>query len=82
MFHKVKEVTSLPGFTLDVLFVDGERKKYNMRPLFNKIEDFKVFETIPGLFEQVRVDAGGYGVAWNDWLDLSCDELYFNGTNF
>ena len=35
---------------------------------------------IHGLFEQVRVDAGGYGIRWNDSKDLSCNELYQNGT--
>ena len=34
---------------------------------------------IPGLFEQVKVDSGGYGISWNDELDLSCNELYYNG---
>ena len=25
------------------------------------------------------VDVGGYGIVWNDDLDLSCDELWGNG---
>jgi hypothetical protein len=29
--------------------------------------------------EQVRVDTGGFGISWNDEIDLSCDELYDNG---
>lgn len=28
------------------------------------------------LFETVKVDVGGYGIIWNDELDISCDELY------
>ena len=28
----------------------------------------------------VLVDVGGYGIIWNDELDLSCDELWDNGT--
>ena len=32
-----------------------------------------------GLFDRVRVDTGGYGISWNDDIDLSCDELYWNG---
>jgi hypothetical protein len=31
------------------------------------------------LSRAVRVDAGGYGVSWNDDLDLSEDELWVNG---
>lgn len=29
---------------------------------------------------EVKVDAGGYGVSWNDDIDLSCNELWENGT--
>jgi hypothetical protein len=28
----------------------------------------------------VQVDTGGYGVIWNDDIDLSRNELYNNGT--
>ncbi len=34
---------------------------------------------VPGLFKQVKVDVGGYGIIWNDELDLECNELYFEG---
>ena len=27
----------------------------------------------------MEVDVGGYGIIWNDELDLSCDELFENG---
>ena len=31
------------------------------------------------MFENVEVDAGGYGISWNDDLDLSCDEIWEHG---
>ena len=31
------------------------------------------------LFSSVMVDQGGYGVIWNDDIDISCDELWANG---
>jgi len=34
----------------------------------------------PAEFYTVEVDVGGYGVIWGDELDLSCDELWTNGT--
>lgn len=42
---------------------------------------FKELYRYPELFASVKVDEGGYGVIWNDELDLSCDELYTNGEN-
>ena len=78
-FHKVKEVKPLSDYMLDVKFVDGENKKYDVKPLFSKWEAFTALKTIQGLFEQVKVDMGGYGVVWNEYIDLSCDELYYGG---
>jgi hypothetical protein len=44
---------------------------YDVAPLQNNLPVFETLSTTPGLFECVRVDAGGYGVVWNDELDLA-----------
>ena len=31
------------------------------------------------LYYSAKVDIGGYGVIWNDDIDISCDELFYNG---
>ena len=80
MFYKVQEVKPLSDYGLLVIFESGEKKKYNVRPLFDKWDAFKTLSSVKGLFDQVKVDAGGYGVSWNDDIDLSCNELYENGT--
>ncbi|MDR1453955.1 MAG: DUF2442 domain-containing protein [Candidatus Margulisbacteria bacterium] len=80
MFHKVKKVKALPDHCLLVQFEKGERKQYDLKPLFKEIEAFQPLTYVTGLFEQVKVDAGGYGISWNDDIDLACDELYNNGT--
>ena len=80
MFHKIKSVTPLPGYKLSIQFSEGVTKLYDVGLLFEKITAFKHFLTQPETFEDVFVDAGGYGVVWNDDLDLSCDELWEHGT--
>ena len=50
---------------------------HHQHPVRFVVADGAVFAS--GLFEQVKVDAGGYGISWNDEIDLSCDELYHNG---
>lgn len=80
MFHKVEKVKALPGYNLLVSFAAGEQKRYSVAPLFDKWEVFRALSSVAGLFEQVHVDAGGYGIAWNDELDLSCNELWENGS--
>lgn len=79
MFHKVKAVNALPDFRLSVQFAEGVTKIYDVKPLFAKWELFKTLENAPDLFFSVEVDVGGYGIIWNDDLDLSCDELFENG---
>lgn len=62
-----------------MIYFNDEVKEYNIGHLFDKKNDFKVLSNITSLFEQVKIDTGGYGISWNDDLDLSCNELYFNG---
>ena len=79
MFHKVKSVVALSDYMLLVTFDDNVIKYYDVKPLFEKWIEFKSLENVKGLFEQVKVDIEGYGISWNDEIDLSCDELWANG---
>lgn len=79
MFHKVKNVSALPNFKLSVQFSEGITKIYDVSALFNKFSVFAEFQSTPEVFYCVEVDVGGYGIIWNDDLDLSCDELWKNG---
>lgn len=79
MFHKVKTISPLPEFKLSVQFSEGVTKIYDFKPLFEKIPAFRYFMDHPEEFNEVIVDVGGYGIIWNDDLDLSCDELWEHG---
>lgn len=79
MFHKIKEVKSLDDYILEVIFEDNTRKYYDVTPLFTKWDVFNNLKNIDGLFKQVKVDIGGYGIFWNEEIDLSCNELWENG---
>ena len=79
MFHKIKNVFALPEYKLSVQFSEGVAKIYDVKPLFEKIPLFAVLKENPAEFACVTVDVGGYGIVWNDDLDLSCDELWENG---
>ncbi len=78
MFHKVKAVNALPEYRLSVQFAEGVTKIYDLKPLFEKIPAFQALKD-SGEFYAVSVDTGGYGIVWNDELDLSCDELWAHG---
>ena len=72
-FHKVKDVSALPGLKLSVQFSNGITKIYDVAPLERRFPAFKALED-ETLFDCVEVDQGGYGIVWNDELDLSCDD--------
>ena len=78
MFHKIKNVFPLPDYRLSVQFSEGITKIYDVKTLFEKIPGFLELRD-NAEFECVSVDVGGYGIVWNDDLDLSCDELWENG---
>jgi len=79
MFHKVKSVNALPDYCLSVQFAEGITKTYDVKPLIKIWPGFQEFKRNSELFYRVKVDQGGYGIVWNDELDLSCDELFENG---
>ena len=79
MFHKVKCVNALPEYKLSVQFCEGVTKIYDVSLLFEKYLMFLPLKDNPGLFDDVVVDRGGYGIVWNDDIDISCDELWENG---
>ena len=76
-FPKIKSVDPLSEKRLQVAFVSGEIKIYDCKPLlsenaFGPLKD-------DAFFQNVKVDATGYGISWNDFVDLSESELWING---
>lgn len=78
MFHKIKNVSAMPNYKLSVQFCEGVTKIYDVKPLFKQLPVFAALQNEEEFF-CVVVDVGGYGIIWNDELDLSCDELWKNG---
>ena len=78
MFHKVKNVYPLEDYKLLVQFCVGVTKIYDVKHLFEWKDIFKTLVNHE-LFYGVYVDVGGCGVVWNEYVDLSCDELWEHG---
>jgi hypothetical protein len=74
---KILSVQALENKKLRVKFVNGIEKVYDCAPLLG-LEMFQVLQN-DALFKAVSVDAGGYGISWNDAADLSEFELWTNG---
>ena len=79
MFYRVQSVEPKKNYILSVLFTDGVKMEYDIKPLFSKWDVFNNLKLVNGLFQQVKVDAGGFGISWNDEIDLASEELRING---
>ena len=78
MHHIISEVHPLSNYRLLAIFDSGEKKIYDVKPLFDWKDIFKKLKENE-LFYGVYVDTGGYGVAWNDQIDLSSNEIWNHG---
>lgn len=76
---RVRKVKALPDYLLFAEFADGEKRLYDIKPLFEQIPAFNELKRIYGLFKQAQPDTGGHGIVWNDNVDLDADEVYDYG---
>lgn len=74
---RIVSVEPLEEKHLRVEFSNGENKIYDCNPLL-ALERFQLLRT-DAFFRSVQVDVGGYGISWNDDIDLSEDELWHKG---
>ena len=79
MTHRVQEVKAKDNLIIEVVFLGGEVKKYDVKNLFNQFPQFKELLINQEVFNNVSVDAGGYGISWNDELDLDAETLWVDG---
>lgn len=77
-FPKVRSIIAKSNYTLIVTFDNQIKKQYDCRQLL-KNPFYQLLREI-AFFKSVKVDAGGYGISWNDDLDLSEYELWIHGT--
>jgi hypothetical protein len=74
---RIKSVTAISAKHLHVVFEDASERVYDGGPLLDRPQ-FELLRT-PAFFRAVRLAPGGYGISWNDAMDLSECELWKNG---
>ena len=79
MPYKIKSVTSQDNYIFEAVFYNGQIVSYDVKPLFKMFTAFKMLEDNPELFQSVKVDMGGYGISWNDELDLDAKSIWDHG---
>ena len=74
---KIVSAKAVSDRTLLIEFSDKAIKKYDISRLLEK-EMFAALKS-PSFFKNFRVEAGGYGLVWNEDVDISEYELWTNG---
>ncbi len=75
----LKKVTPLDDFILEAEFTSGVVKRYDLKPLMDEIEYFVEMKENPEIFKDAIVEIGGYGISWNDVLDVAAEEVWEKG---
>lgn len=74
---RVISVQTVNDTELLIRFDNKVEKGYDVAPLFAKPPFHRLID--PAFFKAVSADAGGYGIYWDEEVDLSEYELWTNG---
>ena len=77
-FHRIRSVSVSESFLIRIEFENGIEKEYDLNRLKDRPE-FALLFRHPDFAKAVRVDPGGYGISWNDEIDIGCEELWNHG---
>jgi len=75
-YPRVHKAKAIDDTTLIVEFTNQEVKKYDIRHLL----DIPMFSPLrqPAFFKSFTIEQGGYGIVWNEEIDISEYELWKN----
>lgn len=79
MTHRIQTVVAKNDYIIEAVFFGGEIVQYDVKQLFDVFPQFQVFKSARELFEKVIVDIGGYGISWNDDLDIDAETIWEDG---
>ena len=74
---KIIDVLPKEKLILSVEFSDGITRLYDCNNVINRNEYYKKLNDI-NFFKNVHVDAGGHGISWDDYVDISEYEILEN----
>lgn len=78
MFHKITNLVLLEDYVLLVGFKEGVWKRLDLKPLMKKYPAFLQLKE-NSLYQKGKIDLGGFGVVWNEDVDLSAEGIFEQG---
>lgn len=74
---KIVDVKVIQNLILSVIFSDGNTRTYDCTKVIDRNEHYKRLEDF-NFFKNVHIDAGGHGLSWDDYVDISEYEILEN----
>lgn len=74
--RRIENVVPLEDFSLLVFFADGIIKKCDIKSYLEERQQFHILLEREELWENVKSQIGGYGVTWDENLNISNSMLY------
>ncbi|NJL49914.1 MAG: DUF2442 domain-containing protein [Leptolyngbyaceae cyanobacterium SM2_5_2] len=76
-YPKIVRAEAIGEHIIRVEFTNREIKDYDISSLIEK----PMFAPLqkPAFFKNFKIEPGGYGIVWNDDIDISEYELWING---
>lgn len=78
MHRVITKIEPRKNMIIIATFADGEVVSFDVKDMIKKYPVFKQLEDRE-LFDSVVIDGVGYGISWNDELDLSSEGIYARG---
>lgn len=78
-YPRIHQAKAIDDTTLIIEFTNQDVKTYDIRHLL----DIAMFSPLqqPAFFKNFKVEPGGYGLVWNEEIDISEYELWKNGVS-
>lgn len=78
MFHKISNLVFLDNCVILVGYKNNEWRKFDMKMLMEKHPEFEALKD-ETFFKSAKIDIGGFGIIWDEWLDVSGEGVYEQG---
>ena len=73
--HIIKNIDTLENFILILTFSTGEVRELDLKPIMDEYPLFHALEE-NNLFENAKIDLGGFGIVWNEEFSISSGDAY------
>lgn len=77
--YPIRTLTLVKDYEVLAHFKNGDVKRYDFTKIINSFAPLKPLADDYELFKKIHLSPGGYGVIWNDELDLEAEELWYGG---